>query len=99
MGLESSLPPLGYRTAGIDEGQLMATDGRSEMMTVREAALYLRISRDLAYELVKQEDFPALRLGRAIRIPRFGLDQWIAQQARLPLSAPVTVTSPRPREH
>ncbi len=71
----------------------------SEMMTVSEAASYLRISRDLAYELIARGELPHLRLGRAIRVPRFGLEQWIARSAGLPLGEPVTVTSARPREH
>jgi excisionase family DNA binding protein len=69
------------------------------MMTVQEAAVYLRISRDLAYKLVATGQLPHVRLGRTIRVPRFGLEQWIARTAGLPLSEPVTVTSAKPREH
>jgi excisionase family DNA binding protein len=74
-------------------------ENNADMMTVQEAAAYLRISKDLAYELVGRNDLPHVRLGRAIRVPRFSLEQWIARSAGLPLSEPVTVTSAKPREH
>lgn len=47
------------------------------LLTVPEAAKLLRISRNLAYELVAQHEIPSLRLGRAIRIPRHALVQWL----------------------
>ncbi len=75
------------------------TDVSPEMLTVPEAAAYLRISRDLAYELIARGELPHVRLGRVIRVPGFGLQQWIAHESGLPLSEPVTVTSAKPREH
>ena len=55
----------------------------SPLLTVPEAAAYLRIGEDLAYELIRQNRLPHIRLGRVIRVPRFGLEQWIARQAGL----------------
>ena len=55
--------------------------GDHELLTVVETASVLRISRDLVYELVHRDELPALHLGRKIRVPAFGLRQWIAQQA------------------
>lgn len=52
-----------------------------DLLTVPEAAKVLRISRNLAYELVTRHEIPAVRLGRVIRIPRAALDDWIATQA------------------
>ena len=75
------------------------TKPEGAFMSVREAASYLTISTDLAYRLIKANELPHLQLGRRIVIPRFGLDQWIARQAGLPLSAPVEITSAKPREH
>lgn len=37
------------------------------LLTVPEAARFLRISRGLCYELIQRGELPALRLGRAIR--------------------------------
>lgn len=52
-----------------------------DLLTVPEAAKLLRISRNLAYELVTRNELPAVRLGRIIRIPRAALDDWIANRA------------------
>jgi excisionase family DNA binding protein len=54
-----------------------------EMLKVPEAARCLRISSDLVYELVARRELPAIRLGRKIRLPAFGLKQWIRQPAGL----------------
>lgn len=40
------------------------------VLSVREAAALLGISKDLAYELVARGELPALRLGGRIVIPR-----------------------------
>lgn len=65
------------------------------MLTVREAARLLRISRNLCYDLIAQERLPHLRLGRRVLLPRYGLEQWIVQQAGLSLPAVVSFSSPQ----
>ena len=67
--------------------------GQGELLTVEEAAAYLRISRDLAYELCRRRELPHLRLGRVIRVPRQGLEVWIAQKAGLATAPPEGVCS------
>ncbi len=47
------------------------------LLTVSETAGVLRISRNLAYELVTRGEIPAIRLGRVIRVPRAALDRWL----------------------
>ena len=59
----------------------------SMMLTVREAARLLRISRNLCYELIAQERLPHVRLGRRILVPRHSLEHWIARQAGLQLTS------------
>ena len=56
----------------------------SLLLTVPEASLLLRISRNMAYELIRQNALPHIRLGRRILVPRHGLERWIACQAGLP---------------
>ena len=73
--------------------------GEPSMLTVPEAAAYLRISRDLAYKLVATDQLPHVRLGRTIRVPRFALEEWVARQSGLPLSAPPEITSVQRRGH
>jgi excisionase family DNA binding protein len=50
------------------------------IMTVADVQDYLGISRQTAYELVHQPDFPTLRLGRLIKIPKDAFLRWIEQQ-------------------
>lgn len=52
-----------------------------DLLTVPEAAQLLRISRNLAYELVAQHQLPCVRFGRTIRIPRASLERWIRERA------------------
>jgi len=65
----------------------------SLLLTVTETARLLRISRNLAYELVARGELPSVRLGRVIRIPRFGLESWLAREAGLPEHASPVVSS------
>lgn len=51
-------------------------------LTPKEAAAVLRISPIKVYELLKQPDFPAVRLGpRTTRIPIDALRRWMAERA------------------
>lgn len=49
-------------------------------MTVDEMAAELHISRPTAYDLVKQEHFPAFHIGQRILVNRAGLQRWIDDQ-------------------
>lgn len=50
------------------------------VMTMSDVARFLRISRTSAYELLHRPDFPALRLGRRVRVMRDDLEQWLRAQ-------------------
>lgn len=53
------------------------------VLTVREAAQILRISKDLAYALAREGKLPVLRLGeRRMVIPREAFYRWIEARAR-----------------
>jgi len=71
----------------------MAGNHDALLLTVAEAAALLKISPNTAYELIRQGRIPVIRLGRIIRIPRFGLEQWIAREAGLPEPALRVVSS------
>ena len=43
----------------------------------------LGISRPTAYELVHREDFPKVRVGRRLLIPRAGLEKWLEEQSNI----------------
>lgn len=49
-------------------------------LSVMEVASILQISRGMAYQLVKRKDFPKLRIGKRIIIPRDGLIDWLKEQ-------------------
>ncbi|HHW61276.1 MAG TPA: helix-turn-helix domain-containing protein [Syntrophomonadaceae bacterium] len=45
----------------------------------RELAPFLGIGITKAYELSKSEGFPAMRIGKSIRISREGLQRWVCE--------------------
>ncbi len=47
---------------------------RAPVLTVQEAADYLRISRGLAFAAVRDGSLPSVRIGRRILIPRRQLE-------------------------
>ncbi|HBG01891.1 MAG TPA: DNA-binding protein [Firmicutes bacterium] len=51
-------------------------------LTVSELTELLRIGRSSAYELCNSNQFPVLRVGKTIRIPKKGLHDWIDEQAQ-----------------
>ena len=52
------------------------------LLTVEEAARRLGIGRSLAWALVRKGELPSVRLGRLVRIPVRGLEDWISNKAR-----------------
>lgn len=50
-------------------------------LTVRETAEALRVGKNTVYELIRHGDIPAVRIGRAIRIPEKGLHAWLETQS------------------
>lgn len=68
-----------------------------EMLRVDEAATFLRIGRNRAYEETAlflrtggAAGLPCIRIGRSLRVPRHALRQWVAAQL------PATSGDPRP---
>lgn len=47
------------------------------LLTVPQTAELLQIGRETAYQLTHREDFPAIRIGRSVRINREGLQRWL----------------------
>jgi excisionase family DNA binding protein len=47
------------------------------LLRMPEAAALLGVSRSKAYELAGSGDLPIVRLGRSLRVPAEGLDEWI----------------------
>ena len=55
--------------------QLTVTIDKRLCITVPEAAQMLGISRNFAYELVKQKQLPVIRFGKRLLIPRVALEK------------------------
>jgi excisionase family DNA binding protein len=51
-----------------------------ELLTVKEVAATLRLSRSATYQLLARSDLPRLRIGRTFRIPRAALEAWLRLQ-------------------
>lgn len=48
-----------------------------ELITVQEMASFLKISHSKAYDLIKQKDFPIIKVGKCIRIDKNRLFKWL----------------------
>lgn len=51
-----------------------------DILTVAEAARYLRLSKAATYEAVRQRLIPAVRLGRRIVIPKASLETMLERE-------------------
>lgn len=51
-----------------------------ELLRPEEVAKILAVARSTVFELLRAGDLPAVRIGRAVRIPRKALDRWIEDQ-------------------
>lgn len=70
-------------------------DNDAFLLTVEQAAKLCQISKGLAYDLIREGRLPHVRLGRVIRVPRFGLEQWIAREAGASAGLPDDVSLAR----
>jgi excisionase family DNA binding protein len=59
---------------------------RDNLITVREAAQYLRISARTVYRLIESGQIGAVRIGKQWRIPRSDLDGVVAPGASSPVA-------------
>lgn len=51
------------------------------LLSVKELASYLGVSKTVAYRLVHRDDFPVLHLGKRLLIPVADLTAWISNEA------------------
>lgn len=58
----------------------MQADIEKLLIKPREAAQVLSIGLSSLYVLIRSGELPSIRVGRAIRIERKQLDEWIRQQ-------------------
>jgi excisionase family DNA binding protein len=53
-----------------------------KLLTVAEAAPLVNMSRQGLYAAIRAKQFPALHIGRRIRIPQSSVQRWIAEQVQ-----------------
>ena len=57
----------------------ISTDLLDEVLTVREAAAFLRVNPKTLYNEISRGSFPARRVGKSLRVSRSALLDWLAQ--------------------
>ncbi len=50
-------------------------------LNVKQLAGYLGIGTNVAYQLVHRRDFPSIRIGKRIIIPKSQLEEWLKTNA------------------
>lgn len=69
------------------------------LMTVKEAAEYLKLSPITVYKLAQKSRLPASKVGGNWRFKKEFLDSWLSQQARMPRESVLVVDDdPRVRD-
>ena len=53
---------------------------KARLLSVEQMAKYLSIGRSKAYKLVKQPDFPSIKIGQQILVDMYRLNRWIDAQ-------------------
>ena len=48
----------------------------SDILTIKEVCLWLRVNRNIVYDAVRRKELKALRIGRSIRILRADVLDW-----------------------
>jgi excisionase family DNA binding protein len=64
----------------VPKNEMVQIDGfvvQSILMSIPEAARSLRLSRAKVYQLIALEGLPVVRFGRAVRVCRSSLEQWV----------------------
>jgi excisionase family DNA binding protein len=57
-----------------------SSEGDKRLMTVKEAASYLSLSKFTLYELASKRKIPHLRIGKALRFDIRALDTWCSRR-------------------
>lgn len=52
----------------------------SMVYTISDIQEILKIGRNSAYKLVQDAEFPVLKAGKSIRIPKKGFDKWLMEE-------------------
>ncbi len=51
------------------------------LLRAHEAGRLLGLGRSTVFELIAAGELPAVRIGRAVRVPRAGLERWVQERS------------------
>lgn len=54
----------------------------NKLLSVQDIAKRLDIGKNVAYDLVKQPDFPAFKIGTRIKTTEKALDEWLEKKTQ-----------------
>ena len=76
----------------------MATpsQGIPEILTVEEAAAYLKLPVSTIYRLAERRQLPAHKVGRQWRFSRAAIDQWLQERSSMPAASILVVDDEAP---
>jgi excisionase family DNA binding protein len=60
--------------------EVMSMVVEPELLRAEEVAKVLSIARSTVFELMAARELPVVRIGRAVRVPREALRQWINER-------------------
>jgi len=60
---------------------LISEARKSECMTAKEVGAILNASLPVTYAIINREDFPKIRFGRKIIVPRTAFEAWLNDTA------------------
>jgi excisionase family DNA binding protein len=75
------MPTTGNQLDQEDRDSMPTQDQMPVLLTIEEAASYLRLSRAKVYSMAACGELPAVRLGRSVRVRRDRLDAWLEVQS------------------
>jgi excisionase family DNA binding protein len=78
---EVSVPAVPKRRLSLE--RTVTFDELNDIVTVDEAAAFLRVGRSLVYEAVRDRVIPSIRIGRRVLIPKTGLGALLGVGERL----------------
>lgn len=56
---------------------MISVESGNDLLTVPEMAKLFKISRSKAYSLIKEKDFPIIKIGKCIRIYKNSVLSWL----------------------
>jgi excisionase family DNA binding protein len=76
-GLEQEIMSALAQNGVRHEPSAPSSEEAPEWFTVADLAVWLKVSRTIAYQLVSSREIPSYRIGRSIRVRRKDVERWL----------------------